>query len=356
MSLTDKLHSLPLLWVCALLLITQSVDASSSCSSPILRGFTVLQDSQTALNSPQFCQSLQKLQQTGANSVVFVPFMKQESVQTTSLFLAENVSDEQLIAGIREAKRQKLHVVVKPQLLVNGSWAGRIKLKTNSDEQAWFKRYIEHLIHYAKIAETNKADAFVIGTEMKRLRKSQYWPDAIQTVRRHFSRHITYAAHGIDGVAEFPYWNLLDSIGVTLYPAFPKKASAGEVRAVIDQHIDELGETIKKQGGKAAWILEIGTPSAEGWEQYPWDWRKLRDEKPRANSQMQAAIMKEWLESVDRSWIEGVWVWKWRSSPQAGGEDDSGYTVQNKPTQLIIKAAWQCSALIPNQEPNLCKN
>jgi len=172
MSLVDKLRNL-LPWACVLLLIAQSVDAS--CSSPVLRGFNFLQDRQTALDSPKVCQSLQKLHQTGANSVAFIPFMKQESPQATNLSLAENVSDAQLIAGIREAKRQGLHVVVKPQLLVNGSWAGRIKLATDADEQIWFKRYIAHLTHYARIAESNKVDAFVIGTEMKRLRKSQYY-------------------------------------------------------------------------------------------------------------------------------------------------------------------------------------
>ncbi|MCF6337498.1 MAG: hypothetical protein L3J84_06045 [Gammaproteobacteria bacterium] len=354
MLLADKLRNLLLLWACMLLLITQSADAS--CSSPVLHGFNFLQDRQTALDSPKVCQSLQKLHQTGANSVAFIPFMKQESPQTTNLFLADNVSDKELIAGIREAKRQGLHVVVKPQLLVSGSWAGRIQLATDADEKTWFKRYIAHLTHYARIAETNKADAFVLGTEMKRLRKSKYWPDVIQTIRRHFSGHITYAAHGIDGVIAFPYWDLLDSVGVTLYPVFPEKADAGQVREVIKQRINKLGEIIRKQKGKTAWILEIGTPSAEGWERYPWDWRKLREENPRADSQMQAVIMKEWLMSMDRSWIEGVWIWKWRSSPQAGGEEDPGYTVQNKPAQRVIQTAWQCATSIPDYGQDLCKD
>ena len=354
MLLVDKLRNLLLSWVCALLLVAPSADAG--CSAPALHGFNFLQDRQTALDSPKVCQSLHKLHQTGANSVAFIPFMKQESVQATNLFLAENVSDEQLIAGIREAKRQRLHVVVKPQLLVSGSWAGRIKLATDADEKIWFKRYITHLVHYARIAETNKADAFVIGTEMKRLRKSQYWPDVIQAIRRYFSGHLTYAAHGIDGIIAFPYWDLLDSVGVTLYPVFPEKADAGQVHAVIKQHIDKLGKTIRKQSGKSVWVLEIGTPSAEGWERYPWDWRKLRDEKPRADIQMQALIMKEWLRSIDRSWIEGVWIWKWRSSPQAGGEEDSGYTVQNKPAQLMIQTAWQCATSILDHGSDLCKD
>ncbi len=353
MLLTDKLRNLLLPWVCMLLLIAQSADAS--CSSPVLHGFNFLQDRQTALDSPKVCQSLQKLHQTGANSVAFIPFMKQESPQTTHLFLANNVSDEELIAGIREAKRQGLHVVVKPQLLVGTSWAGRIKLATDADEQIWFKRYIAHLAHYVRIAETNKADAFVMGTEMKRLRKSKYWPDVIQTIRRHFNGHITYAAHGIDGVIAFPYWDLLDSVGVTLYPVFPEKADAGQVRAVIEQHIDKLEGIIGKKK-KSVWILEIGIPSAEGWERYPWDWRKLREEKPQANSQMQTVIMKAWLRSMDRSWIEGVWIWKWKSSPQAGGAEDSGYTVQNKPAQRVIQTAWQCAMSTPDHGQDLCKD
>ncbi len=354
MLLADKLRNFLLLWICALLLIAQNTDASSP--SPVLRGFNFLQDRQTALDSPRVCQSFQKLHQTGANSVVFVPFMEQENAWATHLSWTEHVTDRQLVAGIREAKRQGLHIVVKPQLLVSGSWAGRVQMSTDADEKAWFQHYIGRLIHYARIAETNKADAFVIATEMKQLRKSKYWPDVIQTIRRYFSGHITYAAHDIEGVIEFPYWNLLDSIGVTLYPMFPKKASASQVREVTDQLIDKLGKIVRRHSGKAIWILEIGMPSAEGWEQHPWDWRKLRDEKPRADSQMQAVIMKEWLISVDKPWVEGIWIWKWRSSPQAGGKNDSGYTVQNKPAQSIIQAVWQHATSTPGHESDQCKN
>lgn len=350
MSRIDRLRGVSLVWVSMLLLMGQSVDANT------LRGFNFLQDRQTTLDSSRVCLSLKKLQKTGANSIILIPFMKQESQRAVTPSLAENVTDGQLIAGIREAKRQGLHVIVKPQLLVSGSWAGEIKLMTDKDERIWFKRYIEHIIHYARIAEKNQADAFVVGTEMKQLRKSKYWREVIQAVRGHFRGRITYAAHGLEGVVEFPYWGLLDSIGVTLYPVFPEKANAGQVLAVTDRLMDELRTITRKYTDKAVWILEIGMPSAEGWEPHPWDWQKLRDEKPRADSQMQAVIIKEWLTSVDRPWIDGVWIWQWSSSPQAGGEDDADYTVQNKPAELMIQAVWQGAKLISNDEVRPCEN
>jgi len=349
MCLIDKLRVFLLLCVSVLLI-------SCNANVNVLRGFNFLQDRQTAMDSPRICSSLQKLRQTGANSIIFIPFIKQKNKRSTNPSLASNVTDEQLIGGMREAQRQGLHVVVKPQLLVSGSWAGAIKLSTDADEQVWFKSYIRHVVHYAKIAEENKADAFVVGTEIKQLRKSKYWPDVIQAVRRHFSGHITYAAHNTDGVVEFPYWSLLDSIGVTLYPEFPKNADVSQALAVTDRVIGELEIASKKQVNKKVWILEVGMPSAEGWELHPWDWQKLRDEKPRADSQAQAVIMKGWLTSVNRSWIEGIWIWQWSSSPQAGGKDDTDYTVQNKPAELIIQAAWQRAKSISGSEVELCIN
>ncbi len=355
MCLVNKLWVLPLVLV-GVLLISCDGGGDADADASIFRGFNFLQDSQTPLDSPLVCSSLLKLHKTGANSVIFIPFMKQDNVQSTNLILADNVTDKQLISGIREAKRQGLHVVVKPQLLVSGSWAGAIMQATDVDERTWFKRYIEHVTHYAKIAEANKVDALVVGTEMKQLRKSQYWPDVIQVVRRHFNGRITYAAHGIEGIVEFPYWGLLDSIGVTLYPVFPKKADAGQVLAVTNSLIDRLREVTKNYGKKAVWILEIGMPSAEGWEQYPWDWQKLHEEQPPANSQLQAGIIRGWLTSVNRPWIKGVWIWQWSSSPQAGGEDNAGYTVQNKPAESIIQEVWQRAKPVSNRKVESCKN
>ena len=289
---------------------------------------------------------------TGANSVIFVPFLKQESTSGIALSRADNVTDRQLEAGIRTARQLGLHVVIKPQLLVADGWAGQVEPASGEEKQQWFDRYTGHLLHYARLAEANHADAMVIGTELKQLRKSRHWRKVIHTIRRHFSGKLSYAAHGLDGVSEFPYWDQLDAIGVTLYPAFPENACPEQIRTVIDGLIGNLRTLSESQADQAVWILEIGTPSARGWEQHPWDWKKLREQRPAADTGMQAAVIKEWLASVDKPWIEGVWIWKWRSSPLAGGKSDVGYTVQNKPAQSIIQKAWQCPASTTTLDKN----
>ena len=337
MSLHNKWHRLPLASVAALLML-----APAGHAAPQLRGFNFLQDQQIALDSPRACHSLRNLLQTGANSVAFIPFLKQENASGSELSMADNVTDRQLKAGIRTARQLGLQVIVKPQLLVENGWAGQVEPASDEEEQAWFDRYTDHLIHYARLAEANHAAAMVIGTELKQLGKSRHWPQLIRAIRCHFSGRLSYAAHGVAGISEFRYWDLLDAIGVTLYPAFPKNASPEQIRTVIDELVDNLQSLTEKQADRPVWVLEIGSPSARGWEQHPWDWQKLREQQPAVDTGMQAVIMKEWLASLDRPWIEGVWVWKWRSSPQAGGKSDSGYTVQNKPAQSIIQEAWQC--------------
>ncbi len=306
---------------------------------PDLHGFNFLQDTDTALDSPEACLSMQHLRSTGANSVILVPFLEQASPESTDIIQSNAVTDKQLIAALELAKHHRLHRVIKPQILVKDSWAGAIKHGTEEQQKTWFESYSQQLLHYASIAETYQADALVLGTELKEMRDSKHWPVLIDQVRSIYSGKLTYAASGIAGVESFPHWQLLDHIGVTLYPDMSKNAS-GSDRLITDTLTDQL-QALATKMDRSVWILEIGMPSAQGWESHPWDWRSLTESSPSPDAQAQAKIIQQWLTSSAKAGIEGIWIWQWNSSPQAGGNDDTGYTVQNKLAQTVVHQHWQ---------------
>lgn len=332
------------------LILASSLVASCNYSSkPDLVGFSFLQDSQTAMNSVDACLSMQHLRLTGANSVVLVPFLQQESPSSINVIKSDAVTDKQLIAGLELAKRNKLHLIIKPQILIKNSWAGEIAQQNSDQEKEWFESYTQQLLHYAKIAETYNADAFVIGTELKKIQASDHWPELIKKVRLNFSGKITYAAGEVKGVENFPHWNLLDTIGVTLYPDMSQDQ-------ITDTLTDQL-QTLSIKNNLPVWILEIGMPSAKGWEARPWDWRGLEKSSPSADANSQANFIRRWLTSLEKSQaknIEGIWIWQWSSSPQAGGKNDVGYTVQNKSAQAVVHQHWRSPLRLFTRKISTC--
>ncbi|MFK8068319.1 MAG: hypothetical protein AB8D52_08740 [Gammaproteobacteria bacterium] len=316
-----------------------AISGLSACdypSKPDLVGFNFLQDENTAMNSTGACLSMQHLRLTGANSVVLIPFLKQESPQSVELSKSDAVTDEQLIAALELAKTNHLHRVLKPQILIENSWAGEITQQNPEQETNWFVNYTEQLLHYAHLAEKHQVDAFVIGTELKKIQTSEHWPELIKQVRSIYSGKLTYAAGEVAGIEAFPYWDLLDTIGVTLYPDMTQEK--------ITDTLTEQLETLANNFQQPVWILEIGIPSAKGWESRPWDWRSIETSAPSADPDTQATIIRHWLTSLEKSQasnIEGIWIWQWSSSPQAGGRNDTSYTVQNKLAQAVVHQHWR---------------
>lgn len=60
------------------------------------------------------------------------------------------------------------------------------------------------------------------------------------------------------------------------------------------------------------------------------------------NLEAQINMMQVLFETFwDEDWFAGGFVWKWfHNYEQSGGENDSRFTPQNKPVEVIIKAQY----------------
>lgn len=320
----------------AVLLLSLTVSLPAAAAP--LRGFNFLQGASVTLDHPAAGESLRRMKQVGANSVVLVPFFHQRHANTGEIGFSDAVTDRQLSAAINQARRLGLRVVLKPQILVEKGWAGDIRFGNDADEERWFGRYRDLLLHYARLAQREKVDAFVIGTELAGVETSQRWHALIGAVRKVYHGPLTYVAHGVDGVWRFPAWPSLDAVAVSLYPALGS-SEAPQMRDTMEKTLTELRRA-SQELARPVWVMEVGIPSASGALKSPWDWRRLRSDKVRSDTATQSVVIAQWLAALDKPWIEAIYIWCWYSDPHAGGLNDNDYTPQNKPAEQQVRCRW----------------
>ncbi len=227
-----------------------------------------------------------------------------------------------------------MRVVLKPQILVDGSWAGEI---APSDWYTWFANYAVHLEELAQLARQEEVEMLVIGTELKQSVHQSHWLGLIQRLRSIFPGRLSYAAHGIEGLREFPFWEHLDLAGVTLYPIL------GENPGEAERHIRATRERLHESARGLPvplWVAEVGIASRSRATRRPWAWQDLAEDEREVDLSVQAEVLDLWFEALSANWLEGALLWAWYSDPAAGGAQDNGFSPQNKPAEQVLACRW----------------
>jgi hypothetical protein len=223
--------------------------------------------------------------------------------------------------------------MVKPHVWVPGSWAGAVEPASPDDWRLWFDRYRAALLPIAQIAAEEGAEMLAIGTELAKTTHRPEWQDIIAAVRSGFGGLLTYAAHNVEEADAVPFWSQLDAIGVTLYPKLGEDGDRDRRKALMNKTVERL-ETLSKREDKPVIVAEIGLRSARGATLKPWE--SAEERAAEADAELQAAVLADWLEILDRPSIHGVLVWRWFTDPSAGGPADTDFTVQGKPAARMF--------------------
>ena len=303
-----------------------------------LRGFNAMQHGDRSWSDPAARRSVQEMRAVGANAVVLIAFLEQDSAHAETLHRSDAVTLPQLRAAIRLARRAGMRVILKPQLLVKGAWAGDVQPAGGTQWSAWFSRYSSEILAYARFAQAEGVDGFVVGTELKHAADRVDWPGLIRQVRSSYRGLLTYAAHNVDGLKRFPYWPELDVVSLTLYPSLGLKGERAEMEQCVAQAVESL-RLAWQDSGKPLWVLEIGMPSAAGAAAKPWAWQGLK--QARVDLRLQRDAIDIWLTALDKPWVDGIFVWAWYSDNRAGGVRDTDYTPQHKPAERVIRRHWK---------------
>jgi hypothetical protein len=303
-----------------------------------IRGANFLQSRSVAWGSPQAARSLALLRDAGAAWVAFVPFLAQSGRAACDIALAPHYDMEALRALIRQARALGLKVALKPQFLVQGSWAGEIAAKDESGWKCWFAAYRGVLLPMARLAQEEGVELFVAGTELKGTESRPEWRELLLALGRAYSGPVSYVFHAPEDARRFQALSQLDLVGLSLYPRLG--ASAAEAFRTTAWQRHQLRKWARSLA-KPVWIAEVGIPSRVGAGVAPWQWIEHATEQREPDLAYQAQALAYWLDALSGGWNRGVLVWNWFSDPDAGGPGDADYTPQNKPAQQVLSCFWR---------------
>ncbi|MCI5055765.1 MAG: glycoside hydrolase [Flavobacteriales bacterium] len=244
---------------------------------------------------------------------------------------------------IEFAHDRGLHVMVKPQVWISsGGWmnsffTGDYEMNSESEWEELEDYYFDFIMEYARVAESNNAEAFCIGTEWKKFFQNRpiFWSQLIDSCRSVFSGQMTYAGNW-DSYKFFPHWDKLDFIGIDAY--FPvSDAQTPTVQQCLDgwnnpfEEIKNLSLTVERP----VIFTEYGYRNIDYTGKEPWFSGSAESNNTQAQiNAYEALYRKFWNES----WFMGGYLWKWFDAhDQVGGHSDNYFTPQNKPVIETIK-------------------
>lgn len=311
----------------------------SGCAPMQMQGVNLLQSRNVALDDLQNLANMQQLKKLGANTVAFVPFIRQSTPGSCDLKIDEHYPDERLRRSILNARSAGLRVVLKPQILVEGSWAGEIEPDSEAGWECWFASYHAILLDFAKIAKETGVEVLAVATELVKTELRPEWKSVLAEVRGKYSGQLSYVGQSVGGAVRFSAFDQLDSIAISFYPSLRGVQDRQQMLTKMQEVADGLKLDVKHIN-KPFWFAEVGITSRVGAMEEPWLWVDAMPEPRIPDTALQAAVLDGWLNTLRGKWHQGILIWNWYSDPQAGGANDVDFTIQNKPAQQNVACHW----------------
>jgi hypothetical protein len=326
------------------ILVAAALAAPRAAAADRFDGLNVIAAPGHPFGSDAARRALAQAKEIGARAVAIIPFLWQSTPTSADIVRGSDMPDPALRAAIRDAHALGLAVVVKPHVWVPRSWAGAIAMHRDGDWRTWFANYRSALMPIARLAADEHAEAFAIGTELAGTTQRPEWLDLIAALRAAFPGKLLYFSHNTDEAETIGFWDRLDAVGVTLYPPLGADDDRAHRRAVMRATADAL-DALAAHTAKPVVVGEVGLRSARGAAARPWESAEERTAAP--DAELQAEVLTDWLAALDRPAIHGVLVWRWLTDPDAGGPNDTDFTVQHKPAEGVLTCAWTARCARP---------
>ena len=304
---------------------------------------------QTKINGISFVASnrlvknntIESVIKVNANWVTLMPFAFQKNITSSELSYDSNGQwwGERKIGIQRTAEifhNNNIKVMIKPQIWIPNGFTGHIKMNSEKDWGLFEKNYETFILDYAKLAQLTNSEMFCIGTELNLFINSRpiFWNEIIKKIRTIYFGKITYAENW-DTFENVPFLQSIDFIGIDAY--FPlTNEKTPEIKQLVKAW-KPIKSKIKKlytKFDKKIIFTEFGYQSKDFTANEPWEHSKKANVNLIAQQNCLAVILASfWKEK----WFEGGFLWKWYDNhEQVGGILDTDYTVQNKPSELIL--------------------
>ena len=285
----------------------------------------------------EYKKSIDEIAAIGADAVLLVVDARMENGSSSRIYLDVRFTPTpaQLGEVIRHAKGKGLSVVLMPIVLLDKprgmEWRGTINPEDWND---WWESYRGLLYHYSWIAEGNKADVLVVGSELVSTEgKTTEWKKTIDMVRQTFTGMLTYSANW-DHYKDIPFWDELDFVAMNSYYKLGEnhRVSVEDVVRNWQPYRDNILNFVRKKG-KPLLFTEVGWHSLQNTAKEPWDY--TQEHLP-----VDLDLQRRLWEAYFKTWhgtpeMGGFMVWEWTPGP--GGPENKGYTPEAKPAEQVLK-------------------
>lgn len=286
-----------------------------------------------------YATTLDEVRDVGASSVLFLVRLHQQNVSSPKPDPMTPTDRATLGRVLRLARERGLRAGLIPILaleeLERGKWRGTI---APDSWDVWFDAYREALLDVARIGAREHAGLLVVGSELcSSERHAAQWSRTIAAARKVFPGELTYSSNW-DHLPRESWVAELDLLGLNAYYELvcPEQDSYLDVwsdtwRSVAATQI----EPWRRRFGKRLLFLEVGYPSSEGADRYPWDYTADGAVDLPTQELLYLAFLKQWGSDPH---VAGAYFYVWWEGPD---RDARGYTPRGKPAGELLRAVYR---------------
>ena len=324
----------------AIFVFSNIASPASALNSSTQNGISIQPRSSTDFASQSFRQSVDKAVASGVNYISLVITVHQDGKYSNVVYAdGSTASDDSLKSAVSYINSKG----IKAGLALHDdpydyTWRAEV-FPTNPAQ--WFSTYGALLNRYASVAQASGASQISIATEMSSMTASSYttnWVSMIQSVRNIYKGELTYSAQHAgykSDVMTVGFWQYLDYIGISAYYGLDNATSKTDMIAQWKKWDEQEISVISKRYNKPVIFTEVGFVSRDGATNDPGTGYQLNTP---INTKLQADAYSALFEYfANSSTVKGMFLWDWSSDPNAGGNNDGGYTPQNKPAEAVMK-------------------
>jgi hypothetical protein len=196
--------------------------------------------------------------------------------------------------------------------------------------------------HYAQLAARARAELLTVGDELTSMtRHEAAFRGVIDSARRFFRGHLTYAANWVQEAEQVTFWRALDYIGVDAYMPLTHKGERADVAALIaawQPWVARL-DRLQRRVGRPVLFTELGYESRRGAAALP-SGPAAGTIDQRNQAAAYAAAYRVWARVP---WFRGIYWWEWSADGRNATTADGSYRPAGKLAEAAIRA-WNGAA------------